>query len=458
MTNNENDSGRSRRIRLAAMLWDASEDRRKTGGREIITSELSPDGIRFSSDRIYAVGAGLRADIYFPGRAAPVVCTLKVTRVEAEVNQDTYVVSAAFGQIREEDKEAVVAALNKLDLYQMLVATLKAGATDLHLTVGSPPMIRRHGSIGPLTTDLVQRGEIEAMLYPLLTQVQIQNFEERRELDFAFSPTVNTRFRVNLHWQRGYVEAALRNIPTKIKSFSELGVPVEPMQEFCKQKAGLILITGATGSGKTTSLSAMVHYINTIYNYIVITVEDPIEYLHTSRKSVVKQRELGTDTLSYAAALRHVLRQDPDVICVGELLDGECLKAAMRAAETGHLVLSTIHAPNTAQAIQRAVNFFPPEHAPNICQQLSTCLIGILFQTLLPSPSRGRVPATELLMNNSAMANLIREGKFSQMATVLQTARAQGMYTLKSSLQDLHDRGLIEASVLEGFRKLDYSQ
>lgn len=454
----QTDENIGRKLRLAVLCWEEQNGQRQGRGNELITHVVSPTGFSFYSKQIYPTGTVLVADVYLPGFDVPAACKLLISRVEALSDRDEYQIEAAFHELRPDDQAAIESLLDKLNLYQLLDKVLKFGATDLHLTVGRPPMMRKDGKIRPLTDELLQDDEVPAMFYPLLTAQQIANFEEGRELDFAISPTTDSRFRVNMHWQRGFAEAALRTIPTKIKSFSELGLPAESMREFCKHQAGLILIAGTTGSGKTTTLSSMVNYLNTTEELIVITVEDPIEYIHTSQKCVIKQREMGTDTLSYANGLRRVLRQDPDVICVGELLDGEALAAALRAAETGHLVISTIHAPDTAQAIQRIVNFFPPEAAAGICQQLSTCLIGILFQALLPSPSRGRVPATELLLNNSAVANMIREARFSQISTVLQTGRREGMYTLKSSLQDLHERGLIETEVLESFKKLDYSQ
>ena len=273
--------------------------------------------------------------------------------------------------------------------------------------------------------------------------------EHQRELDFAFSPDVHSRFRVNLHFQSGFLEATLRSVPTKPKSFEDLDLPVETLQQFCSKKAGLILVAGATGSGKTTTMAAMVDYINSSQQRVVITVEDPIEFKHVARKSVIKQRELGQDTLSYSEALKRSLRQDPDVIVVGELIDSECVMAALRAAETGHLVISTIHAPDTSQALERIVNLFPPEHAANVCQTLSSSLIGVLFQMLVQGTEGRRALATELLISNFAVKNLIREKKFSQIPSCIQTGGQQGMYPLKSSLQELSRRGLIDSEVMQ---------
>ncbi|TNF54471.1 PilT/PilU family type 4a pilus ATPase [bacterium] len=313
--------------------------------------------------------------------------------------------------------------------------------------LGTPPLIRSEGSVVPLDMDDVKEGQIEAMLYPLLTPDQVENFLHNKEMDFAFSPNLDSRFRINLHWQKGYVEAALRTIPTEIKKIDDIGIPVDTLKEMLCEQSGLILIAGTTGSGKTTSMSAFVDYLNSIKEYVIITVEDPIEFIHKSNKSVVKQRELGSDTLSYAEALKRSLRQDPDVICVGELLDADCVNAAMRAAETGHLVITTIHAPSTTQAIERIVNLYPPEHAANACQQLSSSLLCILYQFLVPGAKGGRVMASELLINSTAMKNLIRDRKYSLMKNILQTGRSQGMYTLESNIKTLQSKGLITSAV-----------
>jgi len=387
-------------------------------------------------------------DIYLPGIEKPISCEVSVVRVEAVVNRDEYLVGTVFSKISPEDQKTIGKAIGKMNIYLLLESALQGGASDLHLTIGRPPMVRRDGRILPMAAEIIEPGQVEAMLYPLLTAEQIAFFEKTKELDFAFSPTLDSRFRVNMHWQKGFIEAALRNIPREIKSFAELTLPVDAMKKFCSQKSGLILIAGTTGAGKTTTMSSMVDYINTEMELVIITIEDPIEYTFKSYKSIIKQRELGSDTASYSEALKRVLRQDPDVICVGELLDGECMMAAMRAAETGHLVISTIHAPNTIQAIERAINFFPPEHAGNICQQLSSCLRGILFQVLLPGKQGGRVLATELMINNNAMKNLIREGKYSYMVNVLQTGRSIGMYPLTQNIKGLLAKNLINENAV----------
>ena len=438
------------------MYW---EEGKKSGrGEELISREVSLDGLRFESKRLHPLGSILETEVYLPGRVTPIECQLRVTHVEPLQTRDEYLLGAVYAKIDANDGMEIVGMLDRLDLYMLLENALAAGASDVHLTVGMPPMIRCNGKLMPFPgIEPLADGEIPAMLFPLLNSDQINHFEQGREFDFAFSPTPESRFRVNLHWQRGFAEAALRSVPTQVKSFEELQLPAKSLQLFCRQKAGLVLICGTTGAGKTTTMSAMVNYINSHHHYMVVTVEDPVEYLHRNQSSVVKQREIGSDTLSYADALRHSLRQDPDVICVGEILDRDCLSAAMKAAETGHLVISTIHAPNTTQALQRAISLFPPEHCANVSSQLASSLIGIIYQVLLPTKSGGRVPATEVMINNNAIRNMIRESRFSGMNNVLQTSRQQGMYTLKSSIDNLIENDTIDPEILKTMKQLEYT-
>jgi twitching motility protein PilT len=447
---------RLRRLRIPAMFW---EDEQKEGrGEEIITREVSLEGFQFESKRMIPLGEVLETEVYLPGRATPIECALIVNQLEPLLSKDEFLVGTIYKRIDPSDGMEIVGVLDKLDLFKLLEGALEKGASDVHLTVGQPPMIRVEGVLSPYPgADPIVDGDITAMLFPLLSEKQVRTFIETRELDFGFSPTLNSRFRVNLHWQRGFAEAALRSVPSQVKTFRDLKLPRKALEMFCRQHSGLVLICGTTGAGKTTTMSAMVNFINQNYHRMVVTVEDPIEYMHRNQKSVVKQREIGTDTLDYASALRRTLRQDPDVICVGEILDQDCLASAMKAAETGHLVISTIHAPNTMQALQRAVGLFPPEAKANVSSQLASSLIGIIYQVLLPTVDGGRVPATEVMMNNNAIRNMIREGRFSSMSSVLQTSRQQGMYTLKNSIDGLIEQGLVDPKVLSTLKQLEYT-
>lgn len=435
-----------RRVQVPVLCWDAADEERTAKPKEYVTKDLSSNGVAFFSEDMYPIGTALNIELYLPGQKIPVSCRLNVVSVEILMRGEEYLIGASFEELKPDDRLKIAKSVEKLDLYLLLKSALEGGASDLHLTIGKPPMVRKEGRILTMAGEVLQAGQIEAMLYPLMTREQIKDFEESKEMDFAFSPDIHSRFRVNMHSQKGHVEAVLRNIPTNVKTFDQLGIPPDMMERFCKKDSGLILIAGTTGAGKTTTMISMVDYINRNQERVVITIEDPIEYTLKSELSVIKQRELGSDTRSYSEALKRVLRQDPDVICVGELLDGECLMAAMRAAETGHLVISTVHAPDTVAAIERLVNFFPPEHSLHAQQQLSSCLIGILYQRLIPTKQgNSRVVATELLLNNSALKNLIREGRFSLMGNVLQTGRSQGMYTFNDSVKNLIEQDLIDA-------------
>ncbi len=435
------------------MCWETDGQKAVGKGREIISRDLSASGLSFITSNIYPQGTLLQLEIHLPGRKMPLISKVNVVRIESLIHNDEYLIGASFIDLKETDQNFIATALEKMNLYNLLEKVISANASDLHLTVGRPPIVRLDGRIIPLATNTIEDGQIAAMLYPLLSKSQIETFEKTKELDFAFSPTMASRFRVNVHLQKGFVEAALRSIPTQTKSFEELGLPVETMERFCREKAGLLLIAGTTGAGKTTTMATMVEYINYTQERVVITIEDPIEYTLRSQKGIIKQRELGSDTQSYAEALKRVLRQDPDVICIGEILDAQCFLAAMRAAETGHLVISTVHAADSIQAIERVINFFPPEHTEGVCQQVSSCLIGILYQVLVPGEKGNRVLATELLINNNAIRNLVREKKYNQIRSILQTGRSVGMYTLNSRLNELRERGAISSQTLTEFDK-----
>jgi len=460
MSEDEKRKDPRRKIRVPLLCWEMDGENKIGKPKEIVSKDISSGGVSFSSKEMYPINTTMSVDIYLPSQKIPISCKIKIVSIEAVLRGEEYLIGASFSDLNSDDHMKIAASVEKLDLYVLLKSAIDGGASDLHLTVGKPPMVRRDGRILTMAGEVIEPEQVEAMLYPLMTNDQIKIFEKTKEMDFAFSPDINSRFRVNMHSQKGYVEAVLRNIPTNVKTFEELGMSVEMMEGFCNQKSGLILIAGTTGAGKTTSMMSMVDFINRTQERVVITIEDPVEYTLKSEHSVIKQRELGSDTHSYTEALKRVLRQDPDVICVGEILDGECLMAAMRAAETGHLVISTVHAPDTVSAIERMVNFFPLEHAGNARQQLSSCLIGILFQVLITSEQQdGRVVATELLLNNSAMKNLIREGQYKLMGNVLQTGRAQGMHMLSDSIKDLCEKGLInqEAATGPGFTKKNHS-
>jgi len=456
--NKEEEQNKRKHVRhdlyISLKCWKLDQKNKPLNhGIESTAKDLSVGGVGFKSLEEYSIGSKLLMEIALPGRQDPINVHSKVVRIESEFGANEFIVGAAFEDIKPEDVNFIATSLESMNLYTLLDKTVKANASDLHLTVGSPPVMRIEGHIHFMETEKIQEGQIKTMIYPLLNQEQIEHFEKRKELDFAFSPDINSRFRVNLHYQRGFIEATLRSVTASTKSFEELGLPVEIMERFSRTRSGLILMAGKTGSGKSTTMTSMVDYINENLARVVITTEDPIEYIHTAKKSVVKQRELGSDTMSFADALKYCLRQDPDVVVVGELRDSESVINALRAAETGQLIISTVHAGDAVQALERLVNLFPPDMAHTIADRLSMCLIGILYQLLLPTKQGTRVLATELLVNTPAIKNLIREGAYAKIKNNMQTGATFGMYLLQSSLKKLLDKGLIDPKDVEEYIK-----
>src|SRR5690554_4934427 len=330
------------------------------------------------------------------------------------------------------------------DLEEALQKVLMTSGSDLHITVDAPPMIRVDGALKPIVGSQPWGQEkVTAALHSILSPTQKARFEEALEFDFAYTLSANARFRVNFYQQRHNIGAAFRLIPTEIKSLRELGVP-EAIGNFAKLARGLVLVTGPTGSGKSTTLAGLIDVVNRSRADHIMTVEDPIEFLHTNHKSLVNQREVGHDTHSFASALKHVLRQDPDVILVGELRDLETISVALTAAETGHLVFATLHTQDAPQTIDRIIDVYPPHQQGQVRAQLAATLQGVVCQTLVKRASgQGRVVATEVLVGTHAVANLIREGKTYQVHSAMQAGRDLGMHTMDQHLADLVNTGQI---------------
>ena len=324
-------------------------------------------------------------------------------------------------------------------LHQLLKTLVEQGGTDLHVTTNSPPQIRVDGKLVPLQLPPLTAAETKALAYSVLTDNQKHRFEENLELDFSFGVRGLARFRANIFSQRGAVAAAYRTIPWEIKSFQDLGLP-EVVSQLCEKPRGLILVTGPTGSGKSTTLAAMIDKINNEDKGHIVTIEDPVEYLHGHKSCIVNQRELFADTHSFTNALKSVLRQDPDVVLIGEMRDLETIEAALRIAETGHLTFGTLHTNSAAQTINRIIDVFPAHQQSQIRAQLSFVMEGILCQALLPKASgKGRALAMEILVPNSAIRNLVREDKIHQIYSMMQTGQSQyGMQTFNQSLASLY--------------------
>ncbi|WP_304437679.1 type IV pilus twitching motility protein PilT [Yonghaparkia sp. Soil809] len=322
-----------------------------------------------------------------------------------------------------------------------LVATR---GSDLHVSKNAPPMVRIDGTLRPVqSTGIWDADRVARALYSIVTPAQMAQFEEKQELDFAFPLTEQSRFRVNFYRQRGTIGAAFRLIPTDIKKLDDLGVP-EVVGRFSTLPRGLVLVTGPTGSGKSTTLAALIDLVNETRADHIMTVEDPIEFVHKNKKSLVNQREVGADTHSFQNALKHVLRQDPDVILIGELRDLETISTALTAAETGHLVFATLHTQDAGQTIDRIIDVFPPFQQGQVRQQLAATLQGVVCQTLVKrATGQGRAVATEVLVATPAIANLIREGKTYQIGSAMQAGRGSGMHTMDQHLAELVNAGTI---------------
>lgn len=327
--------------------------------------------------------------------------------------------------------------------------TLENDASDLHIAVGKPPMFRVDGTLVEADMPVLSAADTKQMVYGILTDFQKQRFEENKELDFSLSIPKVSRYRVNAHYQRNSVACAFRLIPSKVKNFDELNLPARTLERLSRRPNGLILVTGPTGMGKSTTLAAMVDLINSERECHIITIEDPIEYLHSHKKALVEQREIGEDTQSFSSALKYVLRQDPDVIMVGEMRDIETIASALTAAETGHLVLSTLHTVDAAQTVDRCIDVFPSHQQEQVRIQVAGVLEGILCQRLLPSAlGRGREVSVEVLVGTDAIRNLIREEKTHQIPGMLEAGGAHGMQTMDRALMELYKKRRITRETL----------
>ncbi len=330
------------------------------------------------------------------------------------------------------------------NLHKLLQTMIEKGASDLHLTTGAPPKIRVNGRLLSLDEPRLTPADTKQLLYSILTDTQKHRFEDENELDFSFGLKGLSRFRGNVFVQRGAVSGAIRTVPFEIKTFEELGLP-PIVNDLAKKPRGLVLVTGPTGSGKTNTLAAMVNQINMERQEHIITIEDPIEFLHPHKKCIVNQREISSDTQSFKKALKYILRQDPDVVLIGELRDLETIEAALTIAETGHLTLGTLHTNSSAQTINRFIDVFPPGQQPQVRAQLSLVLEGVLSQQLIPKKGgNGRAMALEIMVPTSAIRNLIREDKIHQIYSAMQIGQGDnGMQTMNQSLHQLYAKGEI---------------
>lgn len=345
--------------------------------------------------------------------------------------------------VEEEVPKGPPAPLEDCHIDELLHIVVDKGASDLHLCQNSAPIIREDGKLKALHFEKFQPQILQRMMYEIISDENINKFETTLELDFSYQLPRRARFRVNMYREKGSVAAAFRLIPQKIPTVEQLNLP-PILKQLCERPRGLILVTGPTGSGKSTSLAAMINHINETHAHHIITIEDPIEYLHEHKKSIINQREVGSDTRSFLNALRGSLREDPDILLVGEMRDMETISLAITAAETGHLVFATLHTNNAAESVDRMIDVFPPGQQEQIRVQLSNNIIAIISQQLLPRLGKpGRVPANEVMIASPAIRNLIREAKSHQINSMIQTSGNMGMFTMDQCLRDLVLKGLI---------------
>ena len=329
-----------------------------------------------------------------------------------------------------------------MEITELLAFAVEQGASDCHLSAGEPPMVRIHGDLKKLDNPSLTKEEVHTMVYDIMSDNQRRNFEETHEADFSFEMGTVARFRVNVFMQRRGEGAVFRTIPTKIVTLEQLGMP--PMlRNLCDKEKGLILVTGPTGSGKSTTLAAMIDYLNNSFEGHILTIEDPIEFVHPSKKCLVNQRELGPHTYSFANALRAALREDPDIILVGEMRDLETIQLALTAAETGHLVFGTLHTSSAPKTVDRIIDVFPPNQQAQIRAQFAESIEAVITQTLLKKKGGGRTAALEIMTGTTAVRNLVREGKIHQIPGTMQVSQKDGMQTMDMALLDLVARGIV---------------
>ncbi len=329
-----------------------------------------------------------------------------------------------------------------MDIAQLLTFSVKEGASDCHLSSGESPMLRINGDLKRIDLPALTLEDVHSMVYDMMSDSQRKVFEESHECDFSLDMGELARFRVNVFLQNRGMAAVFRTIPTKIIPLEQLGLP-PVVRQLCDKEKGLILVTGPTGSGKSTSLAAMVDYLNNTFEGHVITIEDPIEFVHKSKKCLINQRELGVHTLSFSNALRSALREDPDIVLVGEMRDLETIALALTAAETGHLVFGTLHTSSAPKTVDRIIDAFPPNQQAQIRTQLAESLEAVLTQTLVKKRAGGRAAALEIMLGTTAVRNLIRESKLHQIPGVIQVSQKEGMQTMDMALIDLASRGII---------------
>ncbi|MBN1913590.1 MAG: PilT/PilU family type 4a pilus ATPase [Candidatus Omnitrophica bacterium] len=429
-----------------------TQDHIEDSAKAALSKNISPNGILFTSNKAIPVSTYLSLDITPPGFAEPILAEGKVMRVEEVSHDELYNIGIAFTKINLNEFRVIQEYIRATNLNNILELAIKNNASDIHLIANQPPIIRVFGKLSKLGSKSLEAEEIKDIIYGFLTDAQIEKFEKELELDVSLI-SGQARFRVNIYKDKGELGAALRYIPSEVKTLEELGLP-PILADLALRKTGLILVTGPTGSGKSTTLAAMIDIINKNRTCVIVGLEDPVEYLHIPNKSILIQREIGTDSLSFINGLKHALRQDVNVILVGEMRDIESFYIALIASETGHLVLSTMQTSDVISSINRIIDIFPPIQQQQIRLMLADNLKGVITQVLVQrEDNQQRVAATEVLVVTDAVANLIRQGQLSQIVTNIELGAKQGMHLMDTSLEALYKQGIISRETVLTYAK-----
>ncbi|MFC1514462.1 type IV pilus twitching motility protein PilT [Candidatus Omnitrophota bacterium] len=412
---------------------------------------ISSSGIAFFCDERMSMYARLRITVAITDDQK-VGFLVRIVRMEiAQDGPAKFLIGATVESIDSEGKRQLDEFISGLNIYRIIDGIDLEGVVDIHFVAGYPPVIKKIGKMVISKAEPIPEGILRELLLNILDEQRYKEFIETKEANFVFLYKGDIRFRVNLHMQQGKVEAVFRLIPRKVALPSELGLP-KAVENMSDHKKGLIIVSGRTGSGKTTTLSSIVEYINSRRDCIIISIEKPIEYLHTNIKSIIKQREVGRDTLSFSNAARNALRQNPDVLIIGEILDMETMEVAITAAETGMLVLTSIHAGEASQALDRVASFFSAELQKHMLTRLSLILLGVIAQNLIPrKDGKGLIVATEILAANNALRRVMREGDWKQIPSVIMSGKSLGMQTMRQCLEDYFQQDLIESEYLAEF-------
>lgn len=410
--------------------------------KETFINNLSSGGVLLALNEPVPITTNLKLAIHSPRLLHPIICKTRVVWVKEIKQGELYEIGTSFEQINQKDLDFIRKWTKTVDIDSILAAAVKKNASDIHLITNQPPVMRVYGELLPIQPKPLMADEVHGLIYNLLNDEQKVTFERDLELDASYTNEMG-RFRVNIHKERGEAAASFRYIPTEILSLEQLNLP-HVLMDLARKPKGLVLVTGPTGSGKSTTLAAMIEQINKEKKRLVMSLEEPIEFLYKSKRSVIEQREIGTDARTFGSALKHIVRQDIDVILIGEIRDLHSISIALTAAETGHLVFTTLHTLDTVTSLNRIIDVFPASQQQQIRFQLAETLQGVVSQILLPkADGEGRVVATEVLFCTPAVSNLIRKGKHEEIRNFLETGHQYGMHTMEKSLEDLYSQGLI---------------